>query len=168
MAWLVGLAVVLLLIYSSGFRKAALGLVVVGAIGIGIIVWYTQESKNARLQAELEAVKAARERIPILELEFNDMVLKTEYGSYKIIGRIKNNSHQYTLTGVGVDLSFEDCEGESLKPTCVTIGEDKGHYYEMNIPPGQVREISGHVYPGGTRPKGKLVWHYSISYTQGK
>jgi hypothetical protein len=83
MAWLVGLAVVLLLIYSGGFRKAALGLVVVGAIGIGIIVLYTQESK-----------REARERIPIGDLEFSDMVLKTEYGSsYKIVGRIQNNSH---------------------------------------------------------------------------
>jgi hypothetical protein len=154
MAWLVGLAVVLLLIYSGGFRKAALGLVVVGAIGIGIIVLYTQESK-----------REARERIPIGDLEFSDMVLKTEYGSsYKIVGRIKNNSHQYTLTALGMNVSFEDCEGDS----CVTIGEDKDHYYGMDIPPGQVRGISEYVYPGSTRPRGKLVWHYSISYTEGK
>jgi hypothetical protein len=88
--------------------------------------------------------------------------------AYKIVGRIKNNSHQYTLTGLGMNVSFEDCEGDSLRPTCVTIGEDKDHYYGMNIPPGQVREISEYVYSGSTRPKGKLVWHYSISYTEGK
>jgi hypothetical protein len=157
MAWLVGIAVVLLLIYSSGFRKAALGIVLVGAIGIGIIVLYTQESK-----------REARERIPVGDLELSDISLKQQYGSYTIVGRIKNNSHQYTLTGLGLSVVFEDCESESPRTSCVIIGEDKDHYFSMNVPPGQVRDMSEYVYPGSTRPKGKLVWHYSISYTEAK
>jgi len=28
--------------------------------------------------------------------------------------------------------------------------------------------VSDYVFPGNTKPKGKLIWHYSISYTEGK
>jgi hypothetical protein len=96
------------------------------------------------------------------------MSLKTEYGSHDLTGRIKNLSSQYTLTGVALTITIEDCEGDFPHPSCVTIGEDKDHHFWVHIPPGQVRDISEPIYTGSTQPKGKLQWYYSISYTTGK
>jgi hypothetical protein len=50
----------------------------------------------------------------------------------------------------------------------VTIGESEEHPFFENIPPGQVRDIDSYIFPVTTKPKGKLVWHYSIAYTEGK
>jgi hypothetical protein len=151
------IVVLLLLVFSAGFRKAAGVLVAVAAIIIGIVILNQRQSE-----------REARERIPQSQLDFNDMILQTQYGSQKLTGRIKNNSHQYTLAGVALTITFEDCEGDAPRPSCVTIGEDKDHYYSVNIPPGQVRDVSEYVYAGSTHPRGKLQWHYSISYTEGK
>ena len=156
MVWLAGIVVLLLLIFSGKFRKVAFGIVAVIAIGIGLIVLYTQEAK-----------RESRDRIAVSELDFQDIRLQNDYGSYRIIGRIKNNSHQYTLTGLGVNFSFEDCESDTPRLNCVTIGEAKENYL-LNIPAGQVRDLSEYVYPGSTRAKGKMVWHYFIFYTEGR
>ena len=156
MVWLVGIVVLVLLIFSGKFRKVAFGIVAVIAVGIGLIVLYTQEAK-----------REARDRIAVSEIELQDIRLQNDYGSYRIFGRIKNNSHQYTLTRLGMKFSFEDCESDTPRLNCVTIGEAEENY-SLNIPAGQAREFSEHVYPGSTRAKGKMVWHYFISYTEGR
>jgi hypothetical protein len=157
MAWLAGIVVLLLLVFSASFRKVAGIAVPAVALIVGIFILNQRQSE-----------KEARERIPANELELTDMVLTTEYGSHKIVGRIRNRSPQYTLTAIGLTVTLEDCENDSPHRSCATIGEDKDHNYSVDIPPDQVRDFSGYIYPGDTKPKGKLVWHYSISYTEAK
>jgi len=158
MAWLAGIVVLLLVVFSTGFRKAAVVVVAVVALVIGIFILYQQQSE-----------KDAREFIPASEVEFQELTLQPEsVGIYRLVGRIKNNSPTYTLTGLSLKIVLEDCEGgDTARPSCVTIGEEQHSLFE-HIPPGQVREISESVFPGDTKPRGKLVWHYSISYTKGK
>lgn len=156
MEWLVGIVVLVLLIFSGKFRKVAFGIAAVIAVGMGLIVLYTQESK-----------RESRDRIPKSEIEFQDIRLQNDHGIYRIFGRIKNNSRHYTLTRLGMKFSFEDCENDDPRLNCVTIEEVKEDF-SLDIPAGQARDLSEYVYPGITRAKGKMVWHYLISYIEGQ
>ncbi len=156
MAWLAAIIVILLLIYSGRFRKVAVALVAALVVGVVVIYLYMQDSK-----------RQTRSLIAESELDFQDIKLQTDYAGYKIIGRIKNNSHQYTLTAVGLNISFDDCDTNTENGNCVTIGESTDRV-SLLIPAGQLREFSEYVYPGNTRPKGRLVWHYSVAYIEGK
>ena len=156
MAWLAATIVILLLIYSGRFRKVAVALAAVLAVSVVVIYLYMQDSKIQ-----------TRSLIAESDLDFQDITLQPDYTGYKITGRIKNNSRQYTMTAVGLNISFDDCDTNTSNENCVTIGESKDRV-SLLIPAGQLREISEHVYPGSTHPKGRLVWHYSVSYIEGK
>jgi hypothetical protein len=157
MAWLAGIVVLLLLVFSAGFRKAA-GVVAV-VLGLIVVIFVANQRQSK---------KEARERIPASELEFDGMTLTTEYGSHKIGGRIKNNSQKYTLTAIGITVTLQDCENQRIPSSCVTIGEDKDHDIPVDVPPGQIRDVSNYIFVGDTKPKGKLVWNYAITYTEAK
>jgi hypothetical protein len=159
MAWLVGIVVLLLLVFSTGFRKVAGVLVALVAVIVGIFVVTQRESE-----------RQARALIPASVVDLREVRLQPDsFGAYKLVGRIKNNSPSYTLTGLSLKIVLEDCEGgDTSQPSCVTIGESEEHPLFENIPAGQVRDVSDYIFPGSTKPQGKLVWHYSISYTEGK
>ena len=156
MVWLAGIIVILLLIFSGAFRKVALGTSAVIAVGIGIFILVSKEYE-----------RESRARISVKDLDFQDIRLEGGYGPYRITGRIKNNSRQHTLTELGMNFAFEDCEKDNPPLNCVTIGETTQNFY-LRIPAGQARDLSGYVFSGSTRAKGKMTWHYSISYTKGQ
>jgi hypothetical protein len=66
-----------------------------------------------------------------------------------------------------MDLTFEDCDNDTPRANCITIGDDPERISVL-IPAGQLREFSKYVYPGDTHPKGKRVWHYSITYIEAR
>lgn len=157
MAWLVGIVVLILLVASAGFRKFALGLIVLGATAGGVI-YLQNESEESR----------SRSRIPLSELVFENVTLKPDYSSYKMSGRVKNNSAKFTLTQVGFVVTMQDCTGESPSSNCITIGQSSEDAY-FNIPPGQARDFEESVYVSGTlKPQGRLEWHYSVAHTRGE
>jgi hypothetical protein len=101
MAWLAGIVVLLLLVFSTDFRKAA-------GIMVAVIALVARIFILARRQSEREA----RARIPASELDLREITLGPDsFGGYKLVGRIKNNSPTYTLTGLGLKLVLQDCEG---------------------------------------------------------
>jgi hypothetical protein len=114
MAWLLGIVVLLLMVVSAGFRKVAGIAVAVVALIVGIFILNQRQSE-----------KEARARIPASELDFSDVVLTMEYGSREMVGRIRNRSSQYTLTGLGLTVTLEDCEGATSQPSCVTSAKTK-------------------------------------------
>ena len=158
MAWIVGIVVLILLVVSAGFRKFALGLVVL-ASAVGGFFYLQNESEKSR----------ALSRIPLSELVFENVTLKPDYSNYELSGRLKNNSARFTLKQVNLLVTMQDCTGESRSQNCVTIGEGEEDMY-LSIPPGQARDFNKSVYfSGGTlSPNGHFEWHYSVSQIKGE
>lgn len=157
MVWIIVAAVVLLLVYSAGFRTVALGLLAF-VIVVGIIVYVYEEIESQR----------SRTRILPQDLELNDLRLTTS-GSYsrQLTGRIKNNSDQYTLRSLDLKITFRDCENE-LKESCTIVGEATEHI-NVRIPPKQARDINERVSGLGTiAPKGKIVLSYGVTELRGE
>ncbi|NMG42866.1 hypothetical protein GPA22_03830 [Aromatoleum toluvorans] len=158
MAWLLGIAVLVLLVVSSGFRKFALGLVALTVAGGGLLY----------IQSELEQSRSLS-RIAISELAFENVALKPEYSGYKLSGRIMNNSTNYTLKQVKLVVTMQDCTGATGSQNCITIGESSEYLY-LGIPPVQARDFEEPVYFAGRglNPKGHLQWSYSVSEIRGE
>jgi hypothetical protein len=153
MAWVIGIVVLILLVVSAGFRKFAGILVLIAVIG-GVIFWQYQDNEE----------KKSKTRIKQSQLLFEDVSLKRSYGSYDMVGRITNNSSQYTLKGVQLKLTFRDCDNENKN--CVIVAEDDEYIY-INIPPKQARDFKESVYLySDLKIKGKMVWDYKIEYTK--
>jgi hypothetical protein len=87
MKWLIGIVVLVLLVVSVRFRKFVLGLVAVGA-AVGGVVYLINEHEESR----------SLSRIPVSQLTFENVMLTPDYSGYKISGRVKNTSAQFTLT----------------------------------------------------------------------
>jgi hypothetical protein len=82
MAWLAGIVVLLLLVFSSGFRKVAGGLVAIAALVVG---GFLLDQHQSRIDA--------RTRISASDVDLRDLRLQTgDFGDYKLFGRIRNNS----------------------------------------------------------------------------
>lgn len=159
MVWLAVTAVLLLLVYSAGFRKFALGLLAVLVVIVVVAILY-EENKQSR----------ALTLISPQEVQLDNLRLSSE-GSYRrqLTGRIKNNSLRYTLRSVDVKITLRDCEKqESSESTCTIVGETTEHLY-VTIPPNQARDITNHVSGlSSVSPKGKIVLNYTISEVVGQ
>lgn len=157
MAWIVGIVVLVLLVVSAGFRHLVLGIVALGAI-IGGVVYLHNENEDQK----------ARSRIPSSELFFEGVVLNTEYGSYKMSGRLTNRSARFTLTQVRFLVTMDDCPTSDSPTGCVTVGESYSTEY-LDIPPGQARDFKSYVhFPSDMKIKSHPQWDYRVSEIKGK
>jgi hypothetical protein len=105
----------------------------------------------------------------ISQLIFENVLLSPDYSGYKMSGRIKNTSAQFTLKEVSYIVTMQDCTGESPSKNCFTIGESSETVYP-NVPPGQARDFEDSVYFSGStlKPKARLEWHYVVTQTKGE
>jgi len=158
MVWILVIVVLVLLVYSAGFRKFSLGLLVV--LFLAGIIWYViEETENQR----------SLTRISPQEVELDKLRL-TNSSSYsrQLTGRIKNNSPKHTLRSIDLKIILRDCEKESLKESCTIVGETTESIY-VNIPPNQARDISEDVYGlESIHLKGEFAWSYRITKLQGE
>ena len=161
MVWYVlATAAVLLLMVSPRFRVLALFVCLILSIIAGAYSLHCQyrETRSKKL-------------IPVHDIEIRDAALKsTPFGNYKIIGRISNNSADYTLNRVSLRIVMEDCvEDESGDTDCEVIGDASEDLY-VNAPPQHTREFEQYVYFFGNKPKtpDKLNWHYIVLHTHGE
>lgn len=153
MAWLIGFAVLILLVFTAGFRKVAFGLVAI-ALAVGSLLYmHNREEEHRSLT-----------RIPSSELVLENVTLKPYVGSYKIAGRIKNNSAKFTLKRIDFVVTVQDCIRGAAAQQCITIGESN-EILELNIPPGEALDFEASVRFSGSKLKlkGRLEWNYSIS-----
>jgi len=154
---LVVIVVLFLLIKSAGFRKAAL--VMFGLLALGaflLYVWITR-SDNERARKD----EQAKTLIKLNEVEVIDPRLS--FSTYdgrqpdKLIGRIRNNS-RYPIEELEFSLTFRDCNSDR---NCEIIGESNPSVF-ISVPPGQSRDFSTYVSGGQMVPRGKLEWQYSL------
>lgn len=198
MVWLFGIVFVLLLVFSAGFRKLALGL---GGIVLvmGIAVFVSDEIEEKR----------ALERIPLSDLGFENFLITPMGNNFTLSGRVNNRSNEFTLTDLTVSVALKDCpvvaqdaegsqSGQNLgaatqgatrvapnKPQtasaehqqavqaddapCVTIGEVVKKL-SLSVPPGQARDFDNFVAVQGSviKPRGDLKWSFSVQAIKGR
>jgi hypothetical protein len=158
MAWVVGGgAVLILVVFAAGYRKVAAGLLAIALVAGGLLYMHNR-------QEEHDAVT----RIPSSELVLENVTLKPYVGSYKIAGRIKNNSAKFSVKQIDLAVTVQDCIGGAAAKQCTTIGESK-EILLLNIPPGEARNFEESVRFGSNQKlKGRLEWNYSISQIRAK
>ena len=172
MVWLILIAILFLLVYSSGFRKFAVGVLVVIILGTLIIIGKL-ESDNKKYTKELEQEKREKEQelqrkltnIKPSELIFEDFSLEPSYKALYLVGRIQNTSPKYALTDLTIRVQIKDIS--PLDQSGVIIGETSLHINET-IPPNQARDIKELLSLPEMKPKRQLGWSYSIERIKGE
>lgn len=158
MVWVIGIIVLILLMVSAWFRKVAVGAIIVAAV-VGSLVYFLNEREEER----------SFSRISLSDLDFKNIALKPEHSGYRLSGRIKNNSGEFTLKQVDLVITMQDCTDAANSVDCVTIGESRENM-DLNIPPGQARDFEKLLYFSGGNPRilGRLEWNYSVSRIKGE
>jgi hypothetical protein len=153
MAWFIGIFAVLILVaFAAGYRKVAAGLLAT-ALAIAALL-YMQHRGEEHL---------ALTGIPSSELVFENVTLKPYVGSYKIAGRMKNNSAKFSVRQIDLVVTVKDCTQGAAEPQCVTIGESN-EILNLNIPPGEARDFEEAVrFYGSPKLKGRMEWSYAVS-----
>jgi hypothetical protein len=156
MVWLLAaVAVVALAIKFRWARLAMLwiaGLAVLAGAILGLVLW--EQNRNRVVEAE-----AAKHRMPIADLQLEDMLLQPTYSSYKLIGRARNNSTRYTTTQAEIQLTLRDC----IQENCDVIGQQTETVY-LSVPPQQSRGIDQYVlFSSLPTLRGKLAWDYRVT-----
>ena len=143
MVWIFVIVVLVLLVYSAGFRTFAIGLL--AFVIVAGIIFYVYETTESQRSLTL---------ILPQEVELADLGLTTSSSySRRLTGRIKNNSDKHTLLSIDLKITIRDCEKESLNASCTIIGETTEYIY-AKIPPKQARDIDEHVSGlGSVNPK---------------
>ena len=147
-------AAVVLFVNFPAFRKLTLIVVVVGIVGMILLFGYfkEQEADNARKR------EAAKHLVAPTSLAFEDMRLGSQYGDFRLTGRVRNTS-QYTITAVTVKLSISDCDSSGH---CDVVGDKEQEVY-LRIPPGQVRDLDETLFmDNGTKIRNTMQWDYTI------
>jgi uncharacterized membrane protein len=161
MAWLIAvIAIVFFAIAFPGFRKVLLVLfVVLIAAGVGIYL-YSEQATRQREEREL----LARSLIKTSEVEFQNLVMSNNYGSWKIKGLVKNNS-RYQIEKIKLTVDVSNCDGN--KRNCTVVGTDDVTDY-LDIPPGQARALDAFVTLRNLPQLTDWNWSYRIGYIQAK
>ena len=150
MAVLVGVfAVLIVIVFVAGYRRVALGLLAVAVAGGGSLYLYNRAEGQRSLTY-----------IPIPELVFENVTLKPYVGSYKLAGRVRNNSPQYSVRQIDFLVTVKDCIGTA---GCVIAGESREALL-INIRPGETRDFEESVRFSGSniKLKGRMEWSYSV------
>jgi uncharacterized membrane protein len=158
MFWLIAPLVIAVLLFLRGFRKSALGVVVVALIAAAV-VYYLNERAQERAETRISASEISLENVAVRQ---------TFDASYELTGRLKNGSSTYQVTGISLNVKLRDCrKGNATQ--CEAAGEAAGQA-GITVPPGESRDFTVTLYFGkGHRPpKGTLAWDYEIESVTAK
>lgn len=139
------------LIVTYGYRHSVL--IVTALVGVAIIAlaWYIRYGGQA-----------GTDLITAEELVLENLSLTQQYRtSYRMTGRLVNNSDQYALRSATITITASDCT-ESNGDECVVVGEDT-RTHNVEIPPGQARDIlEQYIFPRFVL-QGELRWSHEIT-----
>lgn len=139
------------LIVTYGYRHSVLIVtVVVGAV-IVALAWYIRygEQQGTGL-------------ITSEDLVLENLSLSQQYRtSYRMTGRLVNNSEEHTLESMAITITASDCTGPEGSD-CVVVGEDT-RTHKVEIPPGQARDLlEQYIFPRFVL-QGELQWTHEIT-----
>lgn len=153
MAWIIGIFCALLaLALLFRYPLQTIGLVVL----VGGGAWALIDSNTKANQRRYED---ARSLVQANEIAFGDLRLGNSFGSsWTLTGNATNNS-SHTVTSIELLISIENCPAAG---SCVTIGQ-YNVYNTINIPPGQMRALSGHASFPNLPPLDGWKWNYRVN-----
>lgn len=141
MWWAVGiLAVIYFAIVSPGFRAVAIVLVLLGVGAIFLMI----ENDNKRSKIYDEKRRAAETAIRVDQVHVRDIMMSLgrtyDYNnSQEINFRVTvRNASNHTIKQLWFDLMVMDCRSDA---DCDVIGQTTAYFDDLNIPPGQVRDL---------------------------
>jgi hypothetical protein len=148
MLWLIAILTIIAAFVFPRFGKALL--ILVGLVVLSVVIILINNEREA---------KESRKRISPQEVQLTELRLGSEYGSYKLVGRIRNASAKYPIQSVQLRITLQDCIATD---NCATIG-DTTEYMFVSVPPGQTRAVDESVYFSDVPSlKGTFAWNYSI------
>ena len=152
MVWLIiVIGLIFLAVKYRAFRMFLLIGCAVIALGIGAYL--------ARERSEREEAKSL---VRPDQLSFSEMTLGPEYGTtYTLRGRVKNNS-PYEVKNVQVKVQVSDCDANGH---CDVVGEEP-EYAFVDVPPGQVRDLSESIYFSNMVIHGHFEWNYVVTQVE--
>ena len=148
MLWVIAPLVIALIAFIAGFRKTALGLVVVALIA-GVAIYVLTEQTQQRAETRISASEFSIENVAVRH---------TFDASYELTGRLKNGSSTYQIHGITLKVKLRDCRaGETSQ--CEAEARAA-----VVVPPGESRDFTATMYfgKGHRRPKGTLAWDHEI------
>lgn len=165
MTWLATIIAIIAIVFFAiaypGFRTFLLGLF--GLIVAASFATYLY-IQNADRENEKRTL-AARSLIVNSEVEFQNLTMSNDYGSWKIKSLVKNNS-RYQIERIKLTIAVSNCDGN--KKNCVIVGTDDDVTSYLDIPAGQARALDAFVT---LRDMPKLTdwsWTYRVGYIQAK
>lgn len=152
MAWVIGIfcgLLALALLFRYPVQVIILVVIVVG----GGWLWIDSTTK-----ANQRRYQQARSLVTPAQVELADLRLGNSYGSSWTLTGNATNKSSHTITSLEIQATIQNCPAG--KP-CVTIGQTSV-YNSVNIPPGQMRALSGYASFPNLPPLDGWTWHYSI------
>lgn len=169
LAFLFGLLLVIIVIaLAIRFKWVRWLLLIPVVLVVILIAYFVQQASEQKQETE-----ASKHRISGAELELTNLGLSpANYGTiYQLTGRVQNHSSRYSLTGLTIEVTLQDCltTPPGRRENCDTIGQATDHIYSIDIPPGQVRGIQESVYFSNVPPiRGKWAWSYRLVDIEGR
>lgn len=111
------------------------------------VVLYLVNDHNSRKREE----EASKHRIPVEQIQFEDISLAGFQAFSRITGRVRNTSQTYTLTGAELEISVQDCALPCPRAAKVYLDE-QGERVSASDCPIRVLGPDGKMYlfPNGT------------------
>jgi len=111
--------------------------------------------------------QAEMNRIAIDEIILENPELELGPRTATLTGRVINNSPEFTLTGINLDVTIYDCPaGDTPLDACFIIGEDDG-YARPSVPPGQLRAFTATLlFNNMPEVSGVQRWEYKVTGTR--
>jgi len=150
MGWLFATVLLLIFVWLLVVSPTFRGVMLLAGAGVGLAIFLYTSNQNEREAKSLAMIQPQ-------QLTFNNVTLGKDYGSWKVVGTVQNNS-QHELSGFDLRVFVQDCpEGSS----CMTIGQDDASIFSR-VPPGQLRKFDGYVSLSNMPTAKKMVWNYLL------
>ncbi len=155
MQWILLLVIVAALFYLSRyFPKTAFSILGVLVIGAVAMILTTTET------AQFNRGKIANEDI-LIE---NPVLTPTYAEGYRFNARLFNSNQNHSLQELAISITMLDCVNDEPE-SCRVIGQDDERI-NVQIPPGQARDISRTLSFDSAAATGILKWEFKVTSTR--
>lgn len=147
MVWLLLAVLIILLAFAIPRLGRVVAIVFAVVVAILAAIIFTQERERS------EELK----RITVDEVSLEEMVMTmSRQNRPQLLGRVRNQSSQYAIKQVAIEISLEECKAQA----CDVLGQQIFEF-NLNIPPLQVREVDEFlVFRVPQRNLGELKWQF--------